>query len=172
MAATFSKQAVLNCLNETNGSLLTLSDVAFSSVSSGNFNGKNTKVTLTAVPDSGYTGTEDYSYNRLELTELDFNETQLGLNYIASNGQTIADIVSLINAFNQTKLTEADIQNWNTPVPHPPSGQTLAITLQADPQSYAWVGSATVEIRNIKPHIKTVAILTELDGLTLDHVTN
>jgi len=170
MAAPTSIEAVLACLNETNSSNILMADVTFSAPTAGTFGTKNTKVTLTAVPGGSYIGENDYKYNRLELNQLTLTGDTLGQDYVLSNGSTLADLVDIINDLNDTNLTEADLENWTSPVTQPTVSTPTSVVLTARNTSYAWIGNVTVNLTLSKPHIKTVAPNDDLNGLLLSHL--
>lgn len=71
---TTPKQQLVDLINATNGSTLTIADVDFSDPVAGNYTLpeglRNARVTMTAAPGSEYTGSEELYYNRLALSDL------------------------------------------------------------------------------------------------------
>lgn len=134
---------------------------------------RNTSMTLTAKKNSGYIGTQDVTYNRLEGGALFRNVTA----YLdVKLPKTTTDLLTTLNTQYGLKLTEDDIvpaaipENTNPPLTNPndpdPAPVDHVITFKED--CYAYLGSIPVKI-GAKPQVgerlSLVVTQTKLDGL-------
>ena len=169
MPAPTSIEAFLYCLNETNLSTIDLTQVEISepTVSTENLE-FNTKITVTASEDGPYRGSQTHYYNRLPLTDL-LGEFELS---VADDGALISDVVAALNAIHHTGLTADDIENWDTPIGDIGFGDGIEVMLKATENSYAWVGEAAFTVVSDRIDIKSVLSVSELNGLTLEMLTD
>lgn len=168
MTAPTSKQALLACLNQTNGRNVPMEDVVFSLPTAGTLAGYNSKITVTAAPGSGYVGSGDYHYNRLALTWL---EVENNILLDSETSYRISDLVAILNGVHRTGLTAEDILNWDEPVPALEAGHPITVTLIAHPDSYAWKDSLTLVLGEGKQPLSAIIAVNTLAGFLLDHLT-
>ncbi|AWN08868.1 putative virion structural protein [Salmonella phage SPAsTU] len=134
---------------------------------------RNTGMTLTAKKNSGYIGTQDITYDRLEGTALFRNVTA----YLdVKSPKTTTDLLATLNTQYGLKITEDDIvpasipDGTNPPLTNPddpdPAPVDHVITFKED--CYAYLGSIPVKI-GAKPQVgerlSLVVTQTKLDGL-------
>lgn len=112
--------------------------------------GWNTRVTIRAIPDKGYSREQDVFYRRIDLAELE------PMVYKASDVTTPASLLALINDRRGTWMELVDVQPFVIPAT-PPGGQST-LTLTAADESYCFQGEATVTLR--KAAVVPVANLT------------
>lgn len=134
---------------------------------------RNTGMTLTAKKNSGYIGTQDITYDRLEGTALFRNVTA----YLdVKSPKTTTDLLGTLNTQYGLKITEDDIvpasipDGTNPPLTDPddpdPAPVDHVITFKED--CYAYLGTIPVKI-GAKPQVgerlSRVVTETKLDGL-------
>lgn len=125
--------------------------------------GKNTKLTLTAKADQGYTGTADVTYNRLDLQAVADIKVPGGLSLVDASYATGADLIAAINTALGTALVAGDFTNASTAI----SGSyPRTATLTAVTTSLVFVGSLAVTITEPQVALADALTTTDLDGLT------
>ena len=88
---------VIDLINATNGSALTSAEIALGQPAEWTdpegINTRNTSLTISAVPDSGYTGTVEVRYHRLDLASLASGKT---LSYTKSDTSTLQTLLESV----------------------------------------------------------------------------
>lgn len=152
-----SKQRLINLINDDNGSSLTEQQVTFSNPEVWNEYGRNTRVLLTANPESGLSGTRYFYYNRLNisvlLNQLSENDFYVRVDEPTTTYDLLNDILSRYGVF----LSSADVRQD----PILPGATSALIRTRAN--SYGWVGQVSV---SILPTIPELTDLIEFTGLT------
>lgn len=154
MAVNFNQPSLamfFQLLNEENNTAFNSSIVDLSAPSPMTGT-RNTAITVTAKVASGYSGSVNLTYNRLDLTVFTDGNTEFTLNGIS----TTEDLLPAINARFGLQMAVTDII-----VEAVVNG---AVNLKARSTSLVWVGN--VDITIIQPDIEldTVIVDTELDG--------
>jgi hypothetical protein len=103
----------------------------------------NTRVTIRAITDKGYSREQDVFYRRIDLSDLE------PIVYKASDVTTPASLLALINARRGTWMELEDVQPFVVPVT-PAGGQSSVVITAAD-ESYCFIGQATVTLRKAAP---------------------
>ena len=130
------KEICLALLNRDNSTNFTLNQIDFISMepTQGSF-ARNTKITVTALPNAPYSGTEDVFYNRLDLAE----QWATTVCVARIDGPTNAvDLLPAINATYELNITADDIVNDAV------TGDTHELIASAS--SLIWTGSVMVTI--------------------------
>lgn len=99
----------------------------------------NTKVTVKAVPKSGYAGQVVVFYSRAQMSELGG-----GLMLSRETSYTMTALLDEINAYRGTELAIEDL--LYPVIPFIETGIVTDVLLTADPQSLAWLGAVTVKV--------------------------
>lgn len=156
-------QILVDLINATNATALTTTDITFTAPTVTSAGAKNTAVTINAVALSGYTGTRDLTYDRVDLATIPgsrSNEFHLG------SATTAHDLIPALNAAYQLNLQVSDIENDALPVF---SGtdpmEKEPFVLRAKTGSYIFRGSLTLSIDGNDVDLATLITTTELNGL-------
>jgi hypothetical protein len=154
-------------INRVNGKTIEDTELVYSNVAT-TTGAKNSKVTVTAKPDSTkYKGTVDVNYDRLDLTTdiadvyLAIPDNTLSLN--PNSYKKIADVVVTLNERLGVNLTSDDYTDGDVP---PYVDTPIDVTVTAKPGSLCYIGSLTVTIKPDLIELSTVITNLDLDGLT------
>lgn len=151
-------------INATNATSLTKNDITFGAISVQASGNKNTGVTITAKAGSGYTGTRDLTYDRVDLATIPgtrSNEFALG------SATKAIDLIPAINAAYQLNLQPEDYENDDLPTFDGVDPQEKKpFTLRAKAGSYIFRGSVNLLIDGNDVDLAQLITVTELDGLT------
>lgn len=101
----------------------------------------NTKITVTARPGSGYTGSVDIFYTRLDLKLFDngslvFNEYPY----------TPEALVAVLNRLHQSYLTVDDLETIEVVSTPKVGSNVFTLLLRAREDSLAWIGDVTLQV--------------------------
>lgn len=119
--------------------------------------GYNTKITVSAKPDSGYCGSVSVYYTRVALPAMG-NSVSL----VSEIPFTKESFLAALNAARATWLTPFDVEAVQLPLQE--TGVVLSVPVKAVGDGYGWIGSNTVTI--------LIGIPKEADALhQLLHVT-
>lgn len=147
-------ESLLNIVNSDNPiqQPLSASDVVFSDPVEDIGPNWNTKVTITAVPGSRYTGSVDVCYNRVPLDAL--NNSVIN-NIISDTPFTPELILSLLNASRDTNFTLSDMKCCDCDhdchcggfdIPDIGLGDVASINLTVKSNSLQWIGDTNVSV--------------------------
>lgn len=103
-------EILLDLINDESISTLELSTLSFSAPQSNEGAPgivRNTKITVTALPDNIYTGSKQLKYNRINISRPFTNPTVLGFTIPAAT--TIHALIPSINAAHNVKLLPSDV---------------------------------------------------------------
>ncbi len=165
-------QIVLDLINHDNQggrypSNLTLELVEFGPALLSGLPEANTELEVTALPGSGYKGSQVVAYNRLNIQ--DFVPIMVGneLRLPAGDAENFSDLIGEINVALNINLTEKDyvdgpIGEW---LGTPNETQTITIPMSAD--SYVYIGSLQVVLESEDILLSEVITNTILQGLNL-----
>ena len=99
----------------------------------------NTKLTISAVPGSGFIGSVDVTYHRIPLSDIGEG------NWLFSDEEfTIDTIVSILNTAKETFLLATDMNT--IAIPDMRVGDIETVVLSAHSKSLGWIGSVGVTI--------------------------
>jgi hypothetical protein len=101
--------------------------------------GWNTRVTIRAIPDKGYSREQDVFYRRIDLADLE------PIVYKSEDVTTPATLLALINARRGTWMEMEDVQPFTMPLV--PQGGEASVVIAAADESYCFIGQATVTLR-------------------------
>lgn len=157
------RQILVNLVNATNPSEnLVVEDINFGTPEVITENSRNTKITLTAKPDSPYDTSQTFYYNRMDLA---FIFAQLSNEFQRSSVSSIADVIAAVNERFQINLTDEDY----TASALPSGDGTVIITAKAGSLNY-WQ-SGEIELVSSAPVKRPLAEAFPnniLDGLTYE----
>lgn len=135
-----TKDILLALINEANvldhpldGSGVTLSNPADNTATS-----KNTKITVSAVDQSGYKGSVEVHYDRLNLTV-----TEPADGYRSEADITIDEILVMLNTRSNVPITLDDV---DIIIPEMQIGDIRTITISAKAESFGWVNAVQVSM--------------------------
>jgi hypothetical protein len=156
-------QILIDQINEDNVSSLTPALIAFSPVSVSDGGVRNSVITATAQAGSGYSGSVDFLYNRVDLATVPgARSTQ----FQVGDAVSLADLIDEINVAYQLNLTDADFENVEIPAfPGAEPHETQVITLAAKASSLIFVGSMQLTIDANEIPLSAVVTTTTLNGL-------
>lgn len=153
-------EILLDLINDESISTLELSTLSFSAPQSNEGAPgvvRNTKITVTALPDNIYTGSKQLKYNRINISRPFTNPTVLGFTIPAAT--TIHALLPSINAAHNLKLSATDVVDSAVNV-----GDT-GVTLTASTLSYLYIPGSTVRLGIAPPPtIASVVTTTALPG--------
>ena len=132
---------LLGLINQANPSspVLSLNDVTFGFPQSDIGANYNTKITVSSVPGSGYFGTVDVFYHRIDLTELGQYLKVL------SEEPFTSDLI--IQSIGRNRVADLDVRDFEAlTIPDLQIGDYGTITLTAEPKSLGWVGTTEVSL--------------------------
>lgn len=154
MAINFNQTSdlmMMELINQDNNQTLTLAVVQLSAPAPAT-GSRNSTVTLSARPASGYVGVVPFFYDRLDLAQFFVG----GLDFEATGVTTTADLLPLINAQYNLQMRETDI--ILEPI------EDGEVSLRAAPGSYLWIGEVDVVVTNPMIELEEILTVTELDG--------
>lgn len=166
MATDFTKNAdqiIIDLINEANATALTPADITFSVPTETESGNRNTAITITAVANSGYTGTRDLTYDRVDLAQVPGSRNK---EFNIGSVTSVFGLLPAINAAYGINLTEADVEDTAMPTfegTDPLEKATLVIT--AKPGSLVYRGSVELVIDGNDVDLATLITVTELNGL-------
>ena len=106
--------------------------------------GKNSYITLTAVEGSGYYGSQNVKYDRLDLQSVLIDLGEALVSFQNNNFVQATDILETINSTYGLNLQNEDVVNESLPVAN--TNGTVAYTLQVADNSLTYTGSLPVNI--------------------------
>jgi hypothetical protein len=156
-----STDKLLQLLNETNDPLKTFTriNVGLVDVQSVEIDGPITKVTVTAVPGRGYSGSVDVQYHRLDLSEVIAGKTVRSL-----NAMTPQIVIDLINSSLGLFLSVDDLLPFTTPTPE--EGTAVVIDIEAAPDSPGFMGLTQITVEYGRSWLDQVVGRRSLNELT------
>lgn len=98
----------------------------------------NTRVTMKAMANSGYTGQVDLFYTRANLTALGT------LEFVQEAPFTVESLCSTINAAKAAQMSPEDLTN--TSIPAMETGVVTTFTISAAANSLVWLSNAEVSL--------------------------
>lgn len=159
------KQAIIDATNLANATALKTTDVTFGAAAEASSDtqaasGKNTSVRLTGNGTT-WSGTVVVNYTRRNLNDL---TTLVGDTLkVASNVQTVADLIKYFNYFYGMVLTTDDLITTDT-ISLDTNGAGT-VTVRAKPDSYGWVGQYVVKLVKGDDIVDYAVTDTSLSGL-------
>lgn len=134
---------LLNLVNANNliQQPLTALDVTFSDPIVDIGSNWNTKVTVSAVPGSRYTGSVDVCYTRPHLVELNNSVINNMLSEVPFTPEIILDF---LNTSRGTDFQYSDVEN--IPIPLLCVGEIASINLTMKSNSLAWIGDTNISV--------------------------
>lgn len=153
---------LLDLINADNATTLPESAVTFGAPATveGDATGLITNVTASATIGSGYSGSQDFTYNRVGLGFMLVNEPDL---VIETNETSKHALIPFLNETFGIQLTAEDIEDGVVETQEP--DVMKEITFTATPGSLVWAGSVTLPITLPLIPLNTVLTVTNLDGL-------
>lgn len=138
------QELIIEQINVENNTSLVDTDFIFSapSVASLPFSSINTKVTLTPKVTSGYVGTQDIYYSRMDIVPILDNPN---VEILITNEVNLSDLIGQINTKYGIRLTADDYIDAVLPVPNPATPDAiLTVPVQIKSTSYLFVGNAAL----------------------------
>jgi hypothetical protein len=126
------KQQLLDLINNDNGVALTLDQVTLSDPVPFNYANRNTKVTLTAKPDTAFANSKDFYYNRLALTRLGY------VGVVSTEPISSEQFLQIVSTEKKIQLIADEFEYFTMPVLE--TGEVGKITLIAKPNAIKWFG--------------------------------
>ncbi len=166
MASDFTKlpfDIIVDLINADNATSLVKADLTFSAITVLGSGNRNTQVTITAVGGSGYTGTRDLTYDRIDLATVPGSRS---VTFPIGSATNAVDLIPAINAAYQLNLQVADYDNDPLPTFTGTPDETHPFTLNAKAGSYIFRGSVNLIISGNDVDLADAITVTELNGLT------
>lgn len=101
--------------------------------------GYNTKIIVSALPESGYYGSVPVYYSRIDLTNLGS-----GLGLESDIPFTKESFLAALNQARQSWVAESELEGLDLPFQQ--NGVVLTVPLAARSEAYGWTGSNTISI--------------------------
>lgn len=119
--------------------------------------GHNTKIQLTAIPGSGYSGSMFVFYSRESIGNVGLpTQTLSEVNF------TVESILDWLNQRLLVKLDMNDLQSFTLPVLN--VGDILTIQLVAKSESVAWIGSTEIALLyGLPPNVGELSTIMNVD---------
>lgn len=129
----------------------------------GDPSGQNTKLTVTAIANQGYTGSQDITYNRLDFTAVLNVKTSNNLSIVDQSFATIADVIAYLNSTYNLNIQATDTSNETAAISgaYPKSAEIIA-----DAASLTYIGNVTFTITQPQVALSSAIANTSMDGLT------
>lgn len=166
MALDFSlapAQILVDQINDDNSSSFTTALFNFG-VPAADGGAKNTKIVLTAAGGSGYSGTRDIYYNRVDLATVPGNR---GTTFQVGDAETLAELIPEINTLYGINLTAADYNDVAIPAfPGEAPHETQTINLVAKSGSIVWRGTLVLTLNANDIDLVEAIENNSLNGLT------
>lgn len=159
-----SKQIVLDLINFDNQSSLTASDIAFGipAVNTDPTPPRNTKLTVTAEPNSGLAGSVEVQYDRVNLSLL---AGTMSKEFSVGNATMISDIIPEINARYHVNLAADDYVDASLPAFAGEPNEILPVDVVAKAGSLVWIGTYQFNLRAEDIPLSMAITTTTLNGL-------
>lgn len=157
------KQVIIDLLNgSVAGLALTPELVTFGLPTVQAVNGRNTKLTITAVPGSGYKNFKDLEYNRVDLAVIPGARS---IEFPAGNATQISEIIPEINARYNINLSANDFVDGPLPTfeGEPNEKKDFVVTAAAD--SLVYRGTVTFSLVAEDLDLNVLIADPVLDGL-------
>lgn len=157
-----SKDVVVQKVNRDNGTSLTADMVDFG-VPAPSGAVPNTRVTMTARPNMGFTGSVEITYNRRSLAR--FAQQPVTV-FSLNQAVMISELLAAINAQYAVNISAAEIVDGPLPafLGNTPAA-TLPFVLTAQPGSLMYYGQVTLYVRRADIQLSsliTIPVLTDL----------
>lgn len=161
------KEIVVGLINADNGTNVpaNLLAVGIPSVTVG---ARNTTVTLTAEVGSGYSGSVDFTYNRLHLQTAILDVSGKTAEFPLGNATSKADFIAELNELLNINLTADDYEDGPLPVFDGTPNEVKAVQLVAKEDSLCYIGSLTFNVKGEDIPLSSIFTVTELSGLTYE----
>ena len=156
-----SKQFIIDLLNAGNGTVLTVNQVHFG-VPDISAIAPATSVTLTALPESGFSGSLILHYRR---NDLDLMSGSHSKTFAVGLARDMDGLVPIINALYQLNLQPEDYYNDDLPIFTPDvTGRFLAFKLRAKPYSLLFYGALELTLQRDAVSLSSYIANTTLVG--------
>lgn len=162
-------QVLVDLINADNSLALTSELITFGlpTAATGESPPKNTELTVSAAPGSGYSGSVVVTYNRVAISTLPTisakpAEFQLG------DATTIKDLIPEFNALYGVVLTEDDYTDAPLPEFTGTANESHTIQLVAKADSLIYIGSIELTIKGDDVPLSSVLTVLSLNGLTYE----
>lgn len=163
----FTKSAVqilIDQINEDNTSTLTPALINFGAVAVDGGGLRNSNITATAVGGSGYTGSVQFKYDRVDLATIPGARPTA---FLVGDAINLADLIDEINVAYQLGLTAADFVDVAIPAfPGTEPHETQTINLAAKATSLIYRGTLVLTLDANDVTLASVVPNTTLNGLT------
>lgn len=157
-------QVLLDQINEDNSRSFTTALLTFNAAAADSSGAKNTKVTATAANGSGYTGTRDIFYNRVDLSTVPGSR---GVTFQVGDAVNLSDLLPEINTLYGLAMTTADFTDAAIPAfPGVAPHETQTINMVATDAAVLWSGTLTLTIDANDMSLATAIPNNTLSGLT------
>lgn len=156
-------QILLDQINEDNTSSLTPALVTFGAVAT-DAGVRNSKITVTSQAGSGYTGSVEVFYNRVDLATVPGARSTT---FQVGDATNLSDLIDEINTAYQLNLTANDFVDVAIPAfPGEEPHETQTINLTAKATSLIFRGELVLTVNANDIPLSSVVTTTTLNGLT------
>lgn len=157
------KQIIIDLVNaKVPGLALTPELVTFGLPTVQAVNGRNTKLTITAVPGSGYKNFKDLEYNRVDLAVIPGARSK---EFPAGDAELISELIPEINAAYGLNLSANDFVDGPLPVFVGEPNEKKDFVLTANADSLVYRGTLTLTL--VAEDLDLAVLISDpvLDGL-------
>lgn len=161
------KDIIIGLINADNGTNIPvgLLELGLPSVFVG---ARNTEITLTAGAGSGYSGSVDFTYNRLHLQTDVLDASGKTAVFPLGDSVTKADFILELNELLNINLTPDDFEDGPLPDFTGEPNETHSVQLVAKTDSLIYIGSLTFDVKGEDVPLSSVLTVTQLNGLTYE----
>lgn len=152
-----AKQELIDLINHDNHTTLSADDVTFSAPSIVNYQGRNTQVTVTANPNTQFSGNMNVFYNRLAVSDLGY------IGIVSADIISPDDFLAMISTNKGIDLLAEEFEPFIIPVLE--VGGVAQIALVAKSTAIKWYGQTMADYAfNLPPELD---LLHQLVNVTL-----
>lgn len=154
------KQVLLDLINEHNGTNLPETAVQFGTPALTGRDAIQTRITVSATPRSGYKGSVEFTYNRVNLSFMGTNEPDL---VIETNEVNMHAMISFLNTTFGINLTVDDIEDSEIPPQEPDVNSFVPIIAKSG--SLVWAGHHDLTFTLPLVELSSIITIPILNGL-------
>lgn len=168
MASDFtqsSKKILVDLINEDNpghGFTEAILEFGLPTAAPGGSPARNTQVTVSAAADSGYSGSVDVLYNRVDMALIPGTNPTV---FPAGNATNVSDLIPEINARYHINLGATDYVDAALPPFTGEPNEDLQFQVTASSDSLVWFGNLILIVTANDIPLNTVITTTTLNGL-------
>ena len=156
------EQIVVDMINASNGTSLTVGMLSFSFPTATGGSTGNTQVVATATEAAAFTGSRILNYNRIDLSTVPGSAPTI---FEIGNAVNIADLIPAINAAYGINLLTGDFVNAALPTLPTTTVTSATFNVVADASSLVYIGQMTLTVTNGNMPLSSIITTTSLGSI-------